>query len=209
MHVGDIEQDMRRPAKAMCSAPTFQSFVYILGKPQLFAGTAEEIAKMQRPSDWRRLSAGAGTKGPRLHDWCYLELADLEGEEFNDDSRGLWTRGLLIRRHIANGDLAYWVCRWMACGPGGKSCRSKVTRMPRVTVAKSTVPTGLPSRLTSRAIAWALRAARAGETRPSASRHRINRTDHGVPRKGRRPCHRCCNQGTPEASGRFVVGRAC
>ena len=32
------------------------------GKPQLFAGTAEEIAKMQRPSGWWRLSAGAGTK---------------------------------------------------------------------------------------------------------------------------------------------------
>src|SRR6476660_9649875 len=36
------------------------------GKPQRVAGTAEEIAKTQRRSDWRRLSAGAGTKGPRL-----------------------------------------------------------------------------------------------------------------------------------------------
>jgi SRSO17 transposase len=42
------------------------------------------------------------------HDWCYLELADLEGEEFNDENHGSWTRGLLIRRHIANGDLAYF-----------------------------------------------------------------------------------------------------
>jgi SRSO17 transposase len=76
------------------------------GKPQLFVGTAEEIAKTRQPSDWRRLSAGAGTKGPRLHDWCYLELADLDGDE--DESQGLWTRGLLIRRHIGNGDLAYF-----------------------------------------------------------------------------------------------------
>ena len=29
-----------------------------------------EIAKTLRPSDWKRLSAGAGTKGPRLHDWA-------------------------------------------------------------------------------------------------------------------------------------------
>ena len=93
------------------------------GKPQLVAGTAEEIAKTQRPSDWRRLSAGAGTKGPRLHDWCYLELADLEGEEFNDQSHGLWTRGLLIRRNIANGDLAYFTT-WC---PGGTSIKTLVS----------------------------------------------------------------------------------
>ena len=77
-------------------------------EPQRVVGTAEEIAKTQRRSDWRRPSAGAGTKGPRLHDRCYLELADLEGEESNHHSQVLWTRGLLIRRNIANGDLAYF-----------------------------------------------------------------------------------------------------
>lgn len=51
------------------------------------------------------MSAGAGTKGSRLHVWCYLELADLEADEFNDDNHSLWTRGLLIRRNIADGDL--------------------------------------------------------------------------------------------------------
>jgi SRSO17 transposase len=54
------------------------------------------------------LSAGAGTKGPRLHDWCYLELADLEGERLDSANDGLWTRGLLIRRRIADGDLAFF-----------------------------------------------------------------------------------------------------
>jgi SRSO17 transposase len=40
-------------------------------------------------------------------------LADLEVEEFNDASPGLWTRGLLIRRRIADGDLAFFTtwCR--------------------------------------------------------------------------------------------------
>lgn len=74
-------------------------------KPRPVGGTAEEIAKELPPSDWRRLSAGAGTRGSRLHDWCYLELADLEADEFNDDNHSLWTRGLLIRRTIADGDL--------------------------------------------------------------------------------------------------------
>jgi SRSO17 transposase len=83
------------------------------GKPQLIAGTAEDLAKTQQPSGWRRLSAGAGTKGPRLHDWCYLELADLDGDQ--GESQGLWTRGLLIRRHISNGDLAYFTT-WCPVG---------------------------------------------------------------------------------------------
>ena len=47
-------------------------------------------------------------QGPRLHDWCYLELADLEVEEFSSANRSLWTRGLLIRRHITDGDLAFF-----------------------------------------------------------------------------------------------------
>jgi SRSO17 transposase len=113
--VGDIERDLRRAGKGYVLGVNSNHRFTSWGKPQLVAGTAEQIAKAQRPSDWRRLSAGAGTKGPRLHDWCYLELADLEGEEFNDESHGLWTRGLLIRRHIANGDLAYFTT-WCPAG---------------------------------------------------------------------------------------------
>jgi len=54
------------------------------------------LASTRRSSDWKRLSAGDGTKGPRLHDWCYLELADLDAGQFNSANDGLWTRGLLI-----------------------------------------------------------------------------------------------------------------
>ena len=118
--VGDIERDLREAGKGYVLGVNSNHWFTSWGKPQLFAGTAEEIAKMQRPSGWRRLSAGAGTKGPRLHDWCYFELADLEGEEFNDGSHGLWTRGLLIRRHIANGDLAYF-STWCPAGTSIKT----------------------------------------------------------------------------------------
>src|SRR6187397_1621178 len=76
--VGDIEQRLRRAGKSyvlgVSSAHVFQSW----GKRQPVAGKAADIARTRRSSDWKRLSAGAGTKGPRLHDWCYLELADLE-----------------------------------------------------------------------------------------------------------------------------------
>ena len=113
--VGDIERDLRRAGKGYVLGVAANHRFTSWGKPQRVAGTAEEIAKSRRPSDWRRLSAGTGTKGPRLHDWCYLELADLAGEEFNNNSHGLWTRGLLIRRHVANGDLAYF-STWCPAG---------------------------------------------------------------------------------------------
>ncbi len=113
--VGDIERDLRRVGKGyvlgVSSAHRFRSW----NRTRLLGGSAEDIAKTLQPSDWQRLSAGAGTKGPRLHDWCYLELADLEAEEFNDQNHGLWTRGLLIRRNIADGDLAYFTT-WCPAG---------------------------------------------------------------------------------------------
>ncbi len=40
------------------------------------------MAASRSSQDWQRLSAGAGTKGPRLHEWCYVELADLSAEEY-------------------------------------------------------------------------------------------------------------------------------
>jgi len=61
-------------------------------------GMASEIAHALDPSLWKRLSAGEGTKGARLHDWAYCELADLDAADNDDQRTGPWTRGLLIRR---------------------------------------------------------------------------------------------------------------
>ena len=52
-----------------------------------------------------------------MHDWAYLELADLEADEYDEDRSGLWTRGLLIRRNIADGDLAFFTI-WCPAGTG-------------------------------------------------------------------------------------------
>jgi SRSO17 transposase len=115
--VGDIEQQLRRAGKGyvlgVSSAHVFQSW----GARRSVAGKAADIARTRRASEWKRLSAGAGTKGPRLHDWCYLELADLEVEEFNSANHGLWTRGLLIRRNIVDGDLAFFTTWCPAATP--------------------------------------------------------------------------------------------
>jgi SRSO17 transposase len=113
--VGDIERELRCMGKGyvlgVASTHVFRSW----GKKRLVAGTAAEIAKTLEPSDWRRLSAGQGTKGPRLYDWCYLELADLDAKEFNEANDGLWTRGFLLRRDIADGELAYFTT-WCPAG---------------------------------------------------------------------------------------------
>jgi SRSO17 transposase len=51
-----------------------------------------------------RPNLSRSSKGPRLRDWAYVQLADLEAEPL----AGKWTRGLLIRRNIATGDLAFF-----------------------------------------------------------------------------------------------------
>lgn len=113
--VGDIERDLRRTGKGYVLGVNSAHWFGSWNRAQPLGGSAAEIAKALPSSDWQRLSSGAGTKGPRLHDWCYLELADLEAEEFNDENHGTWTRGLLIRRNIADGDLAYFTT-WCPAG---------------------------------------------------------------------------------------------
>ena len=112
---GEVELALRRSGKgSVLGVSATQPFNAWIGKPEV-AGTAEAIARGLEPSAWVRLSAGDGTKGPRLYDWAYLELADLEADEFNPTLTGTWTRGLLIRRSLTDGELAYF-STW---GPAG------------------------------------------------------------------------------------------
>jgi SRSO17 transposase len=77
----------------------------LTARPCLYRPDA--VAQTLPASAWKRLSAGEGTKGARLHDWAYCELADLDAAEYNTDRSGTWTRGLLIRRNIADGAKVY------------------------------------------------------------------------------------------------------
>ena len=113
--VGDIEMALRRAGKGyVLGVNANHHFGSWGGKPPV-AGTAQEIAKRLDPSLWKRLSAGEGTKGERLHDWAYCGLADLDAAEYDENRTGLWTRGLLIRRNIADGDLAFF-STWCPAG---------------------------------------------------------------------------------------------
>jgi SRSO17 transposase len=52
-------------------------------------------------SDWQRLSAGAGAKGPRLYDWVRVPIRPLS------EPGRYW---LLVRRSLTDGDLAHYLC---------------------------------------------------------------------------------------------------
>ena len=112
---GEVEMALRRSGKGyVLGVSATQPFNAWIGKPEV-AGTAEAIARGLEPSAWVRLSAGEGTKGPRLYDWAYLELADLAADEFNPALRGTWTRGLLIRRSLTDGEFAFF-STWCPAG---------------------------------------------------------------------------------------------
>jgi SRSO17 transposase len=105
---GDIEIMLRKAGKGYVLGVAANHVFRSWGKKQLIGGTAAKIAQSLAKSAWRRLSSGEGTKGPRLHDWAYLELADLDVAQYNSTLTGQWTRGLLIRRNIADGALAFF-----------------------------------------------------------------------------------------------------
>ena len=113
--VGEIEMALRRAGKGYVLGVTGAHQVRSWGVLPLVFGTAEAVSSTLAPSAWQCLSAGEGTKGPRLHDWAYLQLAHLDAGEYMEGAEGLWTRGLLIRRHIADGELAYF-STWCPAG---------------------------------------------------------------------------------------------
>ena len=105
---GELETALRKAGKGYVLGVAANHRFHSWGKKQMVRGSAAKIAQNLPKGAWRRLSAGEGTKGARLHDWAYLELADLDAGEYNSTLTGKWTRGLLIRRNIADGDLAYF-----------------------------------------------------------------------------------------------------
>jgi SRSO17 transposase len=124
--VGSLETMLRRAGKGYVLGVSSDHRVHSWGKARLIAGTAGAVAQDLPPSDWARLSAGEGTKGARLYDWAYLELADLDALDCYNSPSGqsermpltnahLWTRGLLIRRNIADGDMAFF-STWCPAG---------------------------------------------------------------------------------------------
>jgi SRSO17 transposase len=113
--VGEIEMALRRAGKGYVLGINSNHSIKSWGRGRPLAETADGIAQDLPAAAWRRLSAGEGTKGPRLYDWAYVELADLDAGAYGESLSGFWTRGLLIRRNIADGDLAFF-STWRPAG---------------------------------------------------------------------------------------------
>jgi SRSO17 transposase len=63
---------------------------------------ADALAKRLPAQAWKKISAGAGAKGPRIYHWARAAIRPLE------DTRGYW---LLVRRNLSDPtDLAYYLC---------------------------------------------------------------------------------------------------
>jgi SRSO17 transposase len=99
--VGSLETALRRAGKGYVFGVAKNHGVNSWGKAKpIIAETAKSVPQGLATSEWKRLPGGEGTKGPRLYDWAYVELADLEASDFDTRRLRLWTRGLLIRRTI-------------------------------------------------------------------------------------------------------------
>jgi SRSO17 transposase len=73
---------------------------------RLWPGTVSDWVEEVPADGWHRLSAGDGTKGPRLYDWACLP--------FRGAPEGWW-KALLIRRRLGDGELTFY----LTCAPEG------------------------------------------------------------------------------------------
>ena len=115
--VSELEMALRRAGRGYVLGVNATHHFHSWSRKLSVSGTAEEIAHALDAAAWQRLSAGEGTKGARLYDWAYLELADLDAAEFNKTLNGAWTRGLLVRRNVADSKLAFFTT-WCPAGTG-------------------------------------------------------------------------------------------
>jgi SRSO17 transposase len=113
--VGELEAALRRAAKGYVLGVNANHWFGSWAAEILVAGEAKDIAQTLPVEAWKRLSAGHGTKGERLYDWAYCPLADLGADKFGASASSIWTRGLLIRRSLADGEQAYFTT-WCPAG---------------------------------------------------------------------------------------------
>jgi SRSO17 transposase len=66
---------------------------------------ADHLAAALPATAWHRRSAGAGSKGPRLYDWAWLDEVTTDSDP-DDGGR----HSILIRRNNTTGELAFYRC---------------------------------------------------------------------------------------------------
>ncbi len=75
-----------------------------------------DVVAQVAPDEWMQLSAGDGSKGPRLYDWCWGEIRPSAFQEG-------WVEWWLARRSLSDpSDIAYY----LACAPVGTTVQQLV-----------------------------------------------------------------------------------
>jgi SRSO17 transposase len=68
-----------------------------------------DILECVKKREWRRMSAGSGTKGERVYDWAWAKVPST--------ACAPWSHWLLFRRNTTTGELAYYKCAGPADTP--------------------------------------------------------------------------------------------
>jgi SRSO17 transposase len=76
-------------------------YVVATGAAGLTQCRVDAVSAAVPDSDWSRVSAGAGAKGPRLYDWARVPIRPLS------EPGRYW---LLVRRRLTDGELAHYLC---------------------------------------------------------------------------------------------------
>lgn len=69
----------------------------------------DQVARALAPTDWQRLSAGEGSKGPRFFDWAWVQIAETE--------KPGWKRWLVVRRSLSQGEKPAEVAYFLVFAP--------------------------------------------------------------------------------------------
>jgi SRSO17 transposase len=95
---GDSVYGDDRRLRMWLEAQERASVLAVSGKEYVWLGWQQRQVKTILPclpaEGWQRHSAGAGAKGPRWYDWCWLPLAD--------PMQPAWRRWLLVRRSLSD-----------------------------------------------------------------------------------------------------------
>lgn len=109
-----LRTDLEARKQAYALAVACKEHVELQGTRRRVDQVAREIAR----EDWQELSAGAGSKGPRLFAWARIELAAPETSG--------WQRWLLARRSLDKGAKPAEMAYVLAFAPTGTSLEEMV-----------------------------------------------------------------------------------
>ena len=99
---------------------------------------ARRLAQQIPEEGWQRVSAGEGSKGPRLYDWSRLPI-----RPWSEPAQGHW---LLVRSITDPNDLAYYACCGAEPVAALKMCRWRNWCAWRAPGGSSKLPSKRPNR---------------------------------------------------------------